>query len=415
MDVVKSNVKKSVLSSKLGQVITIIILFYIFVVVTNLINKNVVLNKKDLLFAKVKQGELDVTVDGYGKLHSEKLLSITTLTRATVKEIILKPGAEVTKESIIVILANPELLQQLESAQQALSQSQANLRQLVVNQKRELLHEEGNLTELEVDFEIAKLRRMAEEKLVQSGIVSALTYKESVLKENQLNKRILIANKRLEQLSTVHQEAINIQQDRIKQEIGKLSTAKNRLDKLNVKAGINGVLQRLSVKLGESLSPGQEIALIGSVTELIALVRVPQNQAQLVLVGQKVEIDTRQEKIHGVVARINPIVEQNTVEVEIMLPNPLPLSARPQQNVDAVIITQTLHKINYIDRPANVRENSTYNFYKLNETSTLANKNELVFGIKTGRYIEIIKGAEVNDHFIISDLSNYKAQQITIN
>lgn len=414
MDIVKKKVKNKLTSPKnLVLVIGILLIITLIVFAKSTLNM-VSLAKKDLLFATVKKGDIDVTVEGYGKLTSDKLQLITSLTRATVQEIILKPGAAVSKESIIVKLANPELLQQVENAQQELSQIKANLRQLRVNQQRELLNEDSRLAELESSFESAKLRRIAEEKLVKDGIVSELTYKESLLNEKQLSKRIKILHKRVAQLSLVHQEGINIQQERVKQQQGKLNVAQDRLDKLNVKAGFDGVLQRLSVKLGQSLAPGEEVALIGSVTELIALVRVPQSQAQLVEIGQQVEVDTRQDKIAGTVVRIDPIVADNTVEVEISLPKSLPKSARPQQSIDAKITAATLKNVNYIERPANAKAQTSVALYKLNEDETLATNTLVKFGEKTGRFIEIREGAQVNSRFIISDLSNYASQKITI-
>ena len=415
MDIVKQKTKTKLINQKnIFIVIGLLLLITLIVFAKSSLNQ-VSLAKKDLLFSTVKKGDLDVTVEGYGKLTSDKLQLITTLTRATVKEIILKPGAAVSRESIIVKLANPELLQQVENAQQELSQIKANLRQLRVNQKRELLDEDGRLAELESRYETAKLRRVAEEKLVKDGIVSELTYKESVLNEKQLDKRITILHKRVEQLSLVHQEGINIQQERIKQQQGKLNVAQDRLDKLNVKAGFDGVLQRLSVKLGQSLAPGEEVALIGSVTELIALVRVPQSQIQLVEIGQQVEIDTRQDKIVGQVVRIDPIVSNNTVEVEISLPPSLPKSARPQQNVDAIITAATLQDVHYIERPANTKAQSNVELYKLDNDQSLATRVLLNFGEKTGRYIEVRSGVQAGDQFVISDLSNYSAKNISIN
>ena len=415
MDIVKQKTKTKLINPQNIFILIGLLLLITLIVFTKSSLNQVNLAKKDLLFSTVKKGDLDVTVEGYGKLTSDKLQLITTLTRATVKEIILKPGAAVSSESIIVKLANPELLQKVENAQQELSQIKANLRQLRINQKRELLDEDGRLAELESRYETAKLRRVAEEKLVKDGIVSELTYKESVLNEKQLDKRITILHKRVEQLSLVHQEGINIQQERIKQQQGKLNIAQDRLDKLNVKAGFDGVLQKLSVKLGQSLAPGQEVALIGSVTELIALVRVPQSQIQLVEVGQQVEIDTRQDKIIGQVVRIDPIVTDNTVDVEIALPSSLPKSARPQQSVDAIITAATLRDVYYIERPANTKAQTKVELYKLDSDQSLATRVSLTLGKKTGRYIEVRSGAQAGDQFIISDLSNYTEKEITIN
>ena len=327
MDIVKSK-QAPKLSKKLKTTLLLITAIILAFSYAKASFNEVSLTKKDLLISEVQQGDLAITVDGYGKLISEKVQLITSLTKATVQEIVLKPGAIVTKESIIVRLANPELQLVVDNAQQELAQIQANLRQLKVNQKRELLTEQAIIAELQSNFEAAQLKRVAEQELVADGIVSELTFKQSQLNESQLNKRIKILTERLQQLNLVHTEAINIQHQRIKQQVGRLTIAKNRLAKLDVKAGFDGVLQRLSVNLGQSLAPGQEIALIGSIKELIAEIKVPQNQSSIVEIGQRVLVDTRQGTITGTVSRIDPIVEQNTVTIDVTLPKNLPDSAK---------------------------------------------------------------------------------------
>jgi pyruvate/2-oxoglutarate dehydrogenase complex dihydrolipoamide acyltransferase (E2) component len=187
------------------------------------------------------------------------------------------------------------------------------------------------------------------------------------------------------------------------------------LDKLKVKANFDGVLQKLSVSLGQSLSAGEEIAMIGSTTELIANVRISQTQADKLLIGQIVEIDTRQDIIVGEIKRIDPIVIDNTVKVEIKLPKVLPKNARPQQNIDASIMIKTLQNILYIERPANIKANTTNNLYRLDESQTSAYKTELIVGNKTNGFIELVNGAQQGQRFIISDLSNYQQDEIAIN
>ncbi|MDG1752208.1 MAG: HlyD family efflux transporter periplasmic adaptor subunit [Thalassotalea sp.] len=414
MDIAKKKNNER-LSSKRKLIIAVIASLLVLGIFAKNPLDNVVLYKKDLLISEVQQGDLAITVDGYGKLVSEKLQLITTLTQATVAEIILKPGAIVNKNSVIVKLANPELQFALENSEQELAQLKANLRQLIVNHKRELLTEQAVIAELESRYESAKLKRAAEQTLVEDGIVSELTFKQSQLNEKQLKQRMTILTRRLQQLSVVHEEAINIQDERIKQQLGRLNIAQNRLDKLHVRAGFDGVLQRLSVNLGQSLAPGQEVALIGSNQELIAEIKVSQNQASLVQLGQKVKIDTRQTIIIGTVSRIDPIVEQNTVRIDVSLPKTLPESAKPQQNIDAEIIAKTLINIKYIERPANIQSQSSVYLYQLNEGQNSATKKSIMLGEKTGRYIEVLSSVGKGEQFIISDLSNYNATNITLN
>jgi HlyD family secretion protein len=413
MDVVKTKKSSSFKLTKgnmlLGMIIVIGVLIYFAV------GKNgaVSVEREDLLIESVQQGDLAVIIEGYGALTSDKQQLITSFSAATVKEIVLKPGAHVIANSVIVRLENPELVLQVENSEQELIQVQANLRQLKLNNQREILNESANLAEITARFDAASLKRTAEQKLVEQGIVSQLTFQQSALDEKQLKQRIAILKQRIEQLKLVHDESVNIQAERIKQQQGRLNIAESRLDKLTVRAGFDGVLQRLSVELGQSLAAGQEVALIGSVTDLIALIRVPQSQAQLITIGKVAIIDTRRDKIEGVVTRIDPVVDNNTVEIEIALPASLPASARPQLSVDGIIVADTLQNITYIRRPAGAKSNTSVSLYRLN-TQGNATSQELRFGTQAGQFIQILSGASVGEQFIISDLSNLQTTSKSI-
>ena len=414
MDVVKTKKSSSFKPTKGNMLLGLIVVIGVLIYFAVAKNGAVSVARESLIIESVQQGDLEVIIEGYGTLTSDKQQLITSFSAATVKEIVLKPGAQVIANSVIVRLENPELVLQVENAEQELIQVQANLRQLKLNNQREILNESANLAEITARFDTAALKKAAEEKLVKQGIVSQLTFQQSVLDEKQLKQRIEILKQRIDQLKLVHDESINIQSERIKQQQGRLSSAASRLDKLTVRAGFDGVLQRLSVELGQSLTAGQEVALIGSVTDLIALIRVPQSQAQLITIGKMAIIDTRRDKIEGVVSRIDPIVDNNTVEIEIALPASLPASARPQLSVDGIIVADTLQNISYIKRPAGAKSNTNVSLYRLLSQES-ATSQELRFGAQAGQFIQILSGASVGEQFIISDLSNLQTTSQTLN
>jgi HlyD family secretion protein len=414
MDVVKTKKSSSFKPTKGNMLLGLIVVIGVLIYFAVAKNGAVSVARESLIIESVQQGDLEVIIEGYGTLTSDKQQLITSFSAATVKEIVLKPGAHVIANSVIVRLENPELVLQVENAEQELIQVQANLRQLKLNNQREILNESANLAEITARFDTAALKKAAEEKLVKQGIVSQLTFQQSVLDEKQLKQRIEILKQRIDQLKLVHDESINIQSERIKQQQGRLSSAASRLDKLTVRAGFDGVLQRLSVELGQSLAAGQEVALIGSVTDLIALIRVPQSQAQLITIGKMAIIDTRRDKIEGVVSRIDPIVDNNTVEIEIALPASLPASARPQLSVDGIIVADTLQNISYIKRPAGAKSNTNVSLYRLLSQES-AISQELRFGAQAGQFIQILSGASVGEQFIISDLSNLQTTSQTLN
>jgi hypothetical protein len=78
-------------------------------------------------------------------------------------------------------------------------------------------------------------------------------------------------------------------------------------------------------------------------------------------------------------------------------------------------MVKTLQNILYIERPANIKANTTNNLYRLDESQTLAFKTQLMVGNKTNGFIELVNGAQQGQRFIISDLSNYQQDEIAIN
>ncbi len=411
MDIIKQKQRKPQAKLTIACIFALILLIGFYLLTRN---NQASLAKNGLLIANVKQGDLIVTVDGYGKLASEQLKLITATTNATVSMILLKPGAEVSKNSVIAVLENPYLIQQLKTEQQQLSQFKANLRQLEVDQQREQLAEQAMLTEIQSQYQSARLKRQAQQQLVTQGIVSQIGFQQSQLTENQLQTRVEIFTARLQKLALVHQEALNIQQQQIQQQLSKLANVKQQISELKVKANFNGVIQKMAVTLGQSLQAGQEIAVIGSNKRLLAEILIPQNQAQLIELKQQVAIDTRQQIITGEVARIDPIVNNHMVRLDIKLTEPLPDDARPEQNVDARIKVKVLANARYIEKPINAKAQSQHTLYRVNHSQDSATAIALTLGEVSGRYIEITSAVKPGERFIISDLSNYQNSNIRL-
>lgn len=365
------------------------------------------IERSKILLGKVQRGELHIALDGYGVLRSHKQTLITALTSATVAEVVLRPGAVVEEGSVILRLSNPELLREMETTTLALAQEEGNLRRLQLTNQRELLNEQATLAELNAQLQSISLRREAEQGLA-GGAVSQLTFKTTLLQEQQYQARVMLQQERIAQLKKVGQEAVLIQQKQISRAESQCREMHARVDALTVKAGIKGLVQRLPVELGQSLSAGQELALVGSDKDLKALVRVSQSRAEQLQVGLAAEIKIRQQVIAGKVARITPEVRDGTVEVEILIDEELPAAARPELNVDARIFVATLKDTLFIERPVSVQGNSSAVLYRLQPDKNIAEVQEVSFGEDSDKYIQIKSGAKEQDEFILSDMNNYR-------
>lgn len=361
-----------------------------------------VIARNSVSIAKVESGDFSIKVEGYGSLQSVNKRLLTATSNAVVDEIILKAGAVVTADTVILVLKNPELTRKLRQSLAKLQNVKTQKRQIILEQQREILNNESSLSELESQSEIAMLQVEAERTLAISGIVSGISAKKNELKAKQLQKRVELEKSKITKLVDMQKEALAIQNDFITQAQEEFDATKKMVEQLSVKAGINGVIQRSSLNLGQSVSAGTELALIGSLSPLVAEIKVPQLQAYMVGTGMKATINTVNGQLAGQVVRVDPVVVDGAVQVDIELSESND-SVKPMQLVDATVFAQVQENVNYIKTPTGVSENTTTKLFKLNEDNR-AMQVEIKFGKASGQVIQVLSGLEPGDKIISSKL-----------
>lgn len=353
--------------------------------------------------AEVQQGQLAQQVTGYGKLHSLNKRILTASSDALVDQILVNPGDLIKPGSLIMLLKNPGLEETVAESLALLQNKKLSKRKALLEQQQEILTFESRLLEISSNAEIAKLQVEAQRPLMEQGIVSVLDFKRASLEASQLVKRENLEQTKLTKLLQVHKEHLQIFDEEISQTKARFDRAKSRLAALQVTSEIPGIVQSMDVKLGERVAVGDKLALVGSLSPLIAKIKVPQLQANTIHSGAKAEIDTRQGMIEGLVNRIDPIVKEGAVEVEIQLVGEQIETVRPLQLVEAVIWGESRGERMYVRQPENVMESGSAKVFKLTENN-VARRVEVTFGMSSGGLIEVVSGLKAGDQIILSAL-----------
>ena len=359
--------------------------------------------KNSVTITTVESGNFTMKIAGYGSLQSVNKRLLTATSNAIVDEIKLKAGAVVDIDTVILTLKNPALEGDLRQSLAKLQNSKTQKRQTLLQQQRELLNNESALSQLEADAEIAMLQVEAERSLAQSGIISGISAKKNELQAQQLIRRIVLEKSKLSKLTAMQNEALAIQDDLIAQSQEEFDVARQMVDQLSVKAGMRGVIQRLSLNLGQSVTAGTELALIGSLSPLVAEIKVPQMQAHRVVNGMKAEIATLNGQIQGQVTRVDPVVNDGAVQIDIEIQSTSDNAVKPMQLVDATILADVQKGVHYIKTPTGANENTTVWLFKLAEDNQ-ANLVEVKFGKVSGQLIQVLSGLQAGDEVITSAL-----------
>jgi HlyD family secretion protein len=359
----------------------------------------------------VQRGEMLRQVRGNGTLVPEQIQFVQAETGGTVERIFIQPGAEVTADSVILELSNPELKQQAFDAEWAAKAAVAQLAKLTVTLESERLAQESSVVTLRADAKQALLERRANEVLAKDGLVPGLEMERAKAKAEDLAARVVIEEKRLKFTADSAKSQLAVQEAEV-EKLGAVRDLRRRqVGGLLVKAGIAGVLSQLGdrevLQSGQRVAPSATLAKVVVPTRLKAEIRVAETQAKDVTRGQKVGIDTRNGMVPGQVVRVDPAVQNGTVLVEVKLDGPLPKGARPDLSVEGTIELERLTDVLFVGRPVQGQPESTVGLFKLTANGSRAERVPVKLGRSSVSFIEILDGLKVGDIVILNDMSQY--------
>jgi len=355
----------------------------------------------------VKRGPFVRSVRGPGTLVPDVIRFIAAETEGQVEEVVIDPGAQVTPDSVILELSNPELEQTVGDAELALLGAEAEYTDLRVQLASQLLTQEAEIARVEAEFKVAKLQAEADRQLNEEGLVPEITRRQSELAAEQLTVRFEKEKERLEKTRESHEAQLAARRSQVQQRRAVYELRRAQLDRLKVRAGIRGVLQAVPVEEGQRVTPGTTLAQVAQPDVLKAELRIAETQAKDIQIGQSAEIDTRNGVIPGHVSRIDPAVLQGSVLVDVKLDvEELPRGARPDLSVDGTIELERVDEAVYVGRPAYGQAFSTVGLFKINPDGT-ANRVQVKLGRLSVQHVEILEGLQVGDRVILSDSSQW--------
>jgi HlyD family secretion protein len=354
----------------------------------------------------VKRGDMDVQVRGLGTLVPVQIQWIPAVTDGRVERRFLLPGVKVTPDTALLQLTNPQLQQEEQNAEWTMKADQANLESLKATLNNQLLNEQSTLTILESDYQQAKMQADVDAHLASKGIVSDLTAQLSKAKAMGLASQVSIEKKRVDTLGASLESQLAAQKAKAEQDRALYLLKKRQLDDLMVRAGYSGILTDIPVEVGQQVAAGATLAKVVDPTQLKAQLQIAETQAKDIQLGQRASIDTHNGVIPGKVVRIDPAVVNGTVTVDVALEGKLPEGARPDLSVDGTIEISHLTNVLYVGRPAFGQADSTVGLFKETANGD-AERVQVKLGEASVNEVQILKGLNVGDKVILSDMSRW--------
>jgi HlyD family secretion protein len=358
----------------------------------------------------VKRGQMLLQVRGNGTLVPEDVRQIAAPVEGRVEQIFVKAGTEVSAGTVLVELSNPTIRQQAVDVEYQVKSAEADLNNLRARIDSDRMAQEAATAQVESEYNQAKIQLDTDEQLGKEGLVPVLTLRISRVRVQQLANRLEIEKKRLATAKESANAQIAAQQSHIEQLRAQLRLNQENVASLQVRAGTNGVLQEVTVQVGQQITPGTNIARVADPSSLKAALQIPETQIKDVAVGQPASIDTRSGNggvVEGRVERIDPAAHNGTFTVDVQLTGPMPPGARVDLSVDGTIELARLDNVLYVGRPSSGGAQSNVTLFKIEPDGHTAVRVPVRLGRASVSTVEILDGLREGDTVILSDTQQW--------
>jgi HlyD family secretion protein len=363
-----------------------------------------------LFIDTVKRGSMVRQVRGTGVLVPEIVRWIPATTEARVERILVRPGSVVKADTVILELSNPEVEQSARDAELQLGSAVAELRKREIELQSAILAQEAVAAGVDAQLSEARSQFAVDDELARNGLTSALTRNMSKSRVEQLETRSTIEKKRLAIARNAAVAEMEMQRASVDQRRAEHALRLQHRGALQVRAGIDGVLQQLPLEIGQRVAAGTNLARVAQPEPLKAELRIAETQARDIAAGQLVTVDTRNGTVQGRVTRVDPSVQNGTIGVDVAFDAPLPKGARPDLTVDGVIELERLENVLYTGRPVQGSDNTTIGLFKL-VSDDEAVQTSVAIGRTSVSSVEIRSGLKEGDRVILSDMSAWSEHQ----
>ena len=405
MDIVRAPKKKT--GRNVGIVAGVLVLITATIALARLDPASPTVERSTLLVDSVARGDIVRDVRAPGTLVPEQIRYITAQASARVERLASESGRNVKTGDLLLGLSNPDLQIQTMQAEQQVRQAQIDLLNLRTNLRNQILAQQGVVATMNTQVVNASQVARATDSLAKLKLVSPFESNNARAQADEMSTRFKIEKDRLELMTQAIDAQISVQTAQVEQLKAIAANQQDRLRSLEVRAPEAGVVQDLTLQLGQWVPEGTTLARVVQPGKLKAVLRIPESQAKDVQIGQKASIDTRNGIIPGHVARKDPGAQGGTVTIDVALDGALPSGAVPDLSVDGTIVIDKMTNVLYTGRPAFGAAGGTVSLFKLVEDGSAAVRVQVELGRSAVNSIEVVRGLAAGERVILSDMTAY--------
>ncbi|SMF17443.1 HlyD family secretion protein [Alteromonadaceae bacterium Bs31] len=318
----------------------------------------------------------------------------------------VKAGDPVSQGQLLVEVLSPGLDERLEQEMALVDKlgSELERKKLEVKRRKFSLLQDAKLARLNLDASEREKGRA--DKLIGKNIISMMNYEKVVDSHNRAQLELSLA----EQTLAIGTESLEFELNMVAQDLLAqkmvVESVQRRLQRLKITSPVTGMVGSLQVKDKQAIGGYQALITVVDLTRFEMEAPVPEDYADDLAPGMKVEIKLNKAIYWGELLAVSPEVIHSQVVTRIAFTPPYPENLRQNQRLSLRIFIRQKQDVLMVDRGNFIDSFEGSVFVRngdraIRRTVKLGDRSyahvEIVDGLKRGEEI-IISSATINRH-----------------
>lgn len=363
-------------------------------------------DRATIVIDTVVRGDFVREVRGTGVLVPEHLRLIAAPVSARVERIAVERGAEVRRGQVLLHFANPDVELQAVQADQQVMQAESDQISQEVALRSTLLVQEATLESARTQFERATREAAVAESLDARGAAARLEVESRRADAREATARFRAESGRFQLLRVTIDSQLRVQRARVAALHSIARRYRERVASLTLRVPEDGMIQSLDVQLGQWTPEGTVLGVVVRPGALKAAIRVAEQQAREIQVGQLARVDTRAGLVAARVVRKDAVALQGTLGIELTFTGAPPPGMVPDLVVDGIIELERVGSVLQVGQLPPADQTGRVSVFRLDEDGRFATRVPVTVGRTSLARTEVVAGLRQGDQVILTDLAD---------
>ncbi|MEO8161059.1 MAG: efflux RND transporter periplasmic adaptor subunit [Arenimonas sp.] len=366
-----------------------------------------------LRIAEVTRGTLvrDASVNGRVVAAISPTLYAPAASTVTLK---IHAGDKVAKGDLLAVLDSPELSNALAREQSTLAQLESQVaRQRILAEKARLLARR--------DADEAEVTRLGAERILQrteGGYKAGAIAEVDFLRAQDALKSAQIRAKQAGQASQLEIKDVALETSTRVNELERqrliVADAQRRVDELQVRSPVNGVVGTLSVADRSVVAGNTALMTVVDLSQLEVELEIPESYADDLGLGMSAEVNIGAIKAMGKLSALSPEVVRNQVLARVRFDGKQPAGLRQNQRLSARVLIEEKPNVLMLPRGSFVENEGGRAAYVMD--GGVAVRRPIQLGATSVSAVEILSGLQPGDKVVIAGTDAFEnAERISVN